>query len=362
MQDLTKIEVKVSFRDLVYEESMDVTVLGFDKFFQKAYAKFTDNKRLCPGRVVQHSRKFYTVLTADSSVKAKLSGKFIYENPDRSTWPAVGDWIVLEAKKDKAIIVSVLPRKSCFSRRRSGNVVEKQVISANIDVVFIVMSLDQNYNINRLQRYISSAASSGASPVILLNKSDLCETSEELKTEVKEISRGAPVHTLSSFVPEKTSQIISTYLKKGVTGVFTGSSGVGKSTIINILVGEELLRTGAVSSAVNKGRHTTSSRELIVLESGGMVIDTPGMRELQLWELEASAGFDKIIDLSQSCRFSNCSHSREPDCAVLEAVKKGDLSEAVLESWRSHVDEVRELEKQKERTKKIFDSKRRKSK
>lgn len=335
--------------------------MGFNKFFQKGFNKYKNQKNLFPGRIVQQSRKYYTVLTENEHVTAKLSGKFIYDNPDRSEWPAVGDWVVLNSKEDKAIITSVLPRKSCFSRRRSGHVVEKQVISANVDVIFIVMSLDQNYNLNRLQRYISSAVTSGAEPVILLNKADLCEDPVKNKIEVEEISRNVPVHVVSSLWKEQTAETVMSYLKNGITGVFTGSSGVGKSTLINVLLGEARLKTGEVSSAVNKGRHTTSSRELIILESGGMVIDTPGMRELQLWELEESLGFEKIKELAKYCRFSDCSHSSEPDCRVIQAVETGELNSSVLESWKNHLEEVKELEKQKERSKKIFASKKAKT-
>ncbi len=340
---------------------MDLATLGFDKFFQKEFRRYSGNSRFCPGRVISQSRKFYTVQTTDKVYEAKLSGKFIFDNQDRSEWPAVGDWVIFDVRKDKAFIVSVLPRKSCFSRRKSGNVIEKQIISSNADVIFIVMSLDHNYNLNRLQRYISSAVSSGADPVILLNKADICDDPDGKRAEVNNISRGVPVHVVSSKWEQKTFDVIFRYLKKGITGVFTGSSGVGKSTLINILIGEARLKTGEVSSSVNKGRHTTSSRELIILEDGGMVIDTPGMRELQLWELEESVGFIRIKELAESCRFSDCSHSSEPDCAVIEAVEKGELDVSVLNSWRDHLKEVRELQKQKDRSKKILSSKKARS-
>jgi len=352
---------KVSSISLIYGVKMDLNILGFNKFFQKKYKKLGGQGDI-PGRVISQSRKFYTVETEEGSYETKLSGKFIYDTPDRSEWPAVGDWVVLNIKSDKALIVLVLPRKSCFSRRRSGNIVEKQVISSNVDVIFIVMSMDYNFNLNRLQRYISSSISSGAEPVILLNKADLCDDLDGKKAEVEKIARGVPVHVISSKWESEVKDVISSYLKIGVTSVFTGSSGVGKSTLINILLGEMRLKTGAVSITVKKGRHTTSSRELIVLEDGGMVIDTPGMRELQLWELEESVGFEKIRELSEFCRFSDCSHLSEPECAVIEAVQKGDLDRSVLGTWRQHLEEVKELEKQKERSKKIMALKNAKSK
>jgi ribosome biogenesis GTPase len=347
------MNVKVSSISLIHGAEMDLNILGFNKYFQKKFKKHGGEAGI-PGRVVSQSRKSYTVESAEGSSDATLSGKFIYDTPDRSDWPAVGDWVILSIKGDKALIVSILPRKSCFSRRKSGNIVEKQVISANVDVIFIVMSLDYNYNLSRLQRYISSSISSGAQPVILLNKADICDDSEVKRAEVDNIARGVPVHLVSSKWADRTYDVISDYLKRGVTGVFTGSSGVGKSTLINILLGESRLKTGAISSTIKKGRHTTSSRDLIVLDAGGMVIDTPGMRELQLWELEESVGFEKIRELSQKCRFSDCSHLSEPDCAVIEAVRNGNLDSSSLETWRKHLEEVKELEKQKERSKKIL--------
>ena len=335
---------------------MDLNTLGFNKFFQKRFKRQSGQNEF-PGRVISQSRKFYTVETEEGQFEAKLSGKFIYDTSDRSEWPSVGDWVVLNIKGDKALIISVLPRKSCFSRRRSGNLVEKQIISANVDVIFIVMSLDYNYNLSRLQRYISSAVSSGADPVILLNKADLCGDPGDKRSEVERIARNVPVHLVSKKWKKETIGVVLNYLKQGITGVFTGSSGVGKSTLINILLGESILKTGEISTSVKKGRHTTSSRELIVLESGGMVIDTPGMRELQLWELEESVGFERIKELSEYCRFSDCSHSSEPDCAVKNAVENGDMDTLILEAWRNHLEEVRELEKQKEKSKKMLASK-----
>ena len=221
--------------------------------------------------------------------------------------------------------------------------------------------MDENFNLKRLQRYISVAASSKIKSVILLTKSDLCGRSSELLEEVKKAAPDKEVFAISSF-DESTEKLLKSFVKPGISAVFIGSSGVGKSTLINTLSGSNIRVTGEISSAVRKGRHTTSARELILLESGGMVIDTPGMREIQNWQEEDSSGFEIIRELSQQCRFADCRHKTEPGCAVKEAVENGTLPAETLEMWHKQLEESEELKQKKAASLKILETRRSKRK
>lgn len=338
----------------------DLFKWGFDSYF-KELSQRNAEKDLIPARVIGHSRDFYDVVSEKGAITAKMSGSIRFHSLLKSELPAVGDWVMISLRHDKAYIASVLPRKSCFSRRCSGDVIDEQVVAANIDIVFIAMSLDGNYNLNRLQRYISVASSSGVKSVILLTKSDLCSSIGEKMEAVRGIAPEKEILTLSSTDP-KTADILSSFIRPGTTAVFVGSSGVGKSTLINILAGEERQTTGAISTAVNKGRHTTSARELILLPSGGIVIDTPGMREIQNWQEEDSGGFEMITELSANCRFADCRHMSEPGCAVKEAVETGILPAKVLEMWQKQLTESEELKIKKERSLKILETRKTKRK
>lgn len=333
---------------------MNITLLGFDKHFNELFGQRKENG-VIPARVTGHSRHFYTVICEKGALSAKLSGSIRFNSSLKSELPAVGDWVTISIRRDKAFILSVLNRKTCFSRRSSGNITEEQVICANIDVVFIVMSLDENFNLRRLQRYISTSVSSGATPIILLNKSDICEQKDFLLESVKRIAEGIEVHAISSRNPDVLN-ILNNLIKPGLTAVFTGSSGVGKSTLINVLVGEHRQATAEISSAVKKGKHTTSSRELIILPTGGIVIDTPGMRELQMWEIEESEGFKKIEKLAADCRFTDCRHETEPDCSVKKAISDGLLDQTILNMWRTQSDEIEEFKQKKDESVRILEN------
>jgi ribosome biogenesis GTPase len=249
----------------------------------------------------------------------------------------VGDWVALEipAAGGDARIRAVLPRVSRFSRRAAGDVTEEQVVAANIDVVFLVSGLDRDFNPRRIERYLVTAWESGASPVILLNKADLVEDAGAIAREVEDLAQGVPVHAISATRHDAIDRVRQ-YLTRGRTAALLGMSGVGKSSIANALLGEERLRTHDVRAYDSRGRHTTSGRQLLLVPGGGILIDTPGMRELQLWDVaEPVAGaFADIEAIAEGCRFRDCRHAGEPDCAVAAAVAAGMLPEARLESFR----------------------------
>ena len=342
------------------ESKTDLKKWGFDSYFRELSLK-ESAAGLIPARVIGHNRHFYDVVCEKGFFSAKTSGSIRYNSLLKSDLPAVGDWVMISLRGDKSYICSILPRRNCISRRCSGNVIDEQVLSANIDIVFIVMSLDENFNLKRLQRYISVAASSKIKSVILLTKSDICDKSGELLEKVRKIAPDKEVFAISSF-GESTEKLLKSFVKSGISAVFIGSSGVGKSTLINTLSASDIRATGEISSAVRKGRHTTSARELILLDSGGMVIDTPGMREIQNWQEEDASGFEMILELSQQCRFADCRHKTEPGCAVKEAVENGTLSAETLEMWRKQLEESEELKQKKAASLKILETRRSKRK
>jgi len=289
-----------------------------------------------PARVSLEHTHIYRVLTPDGERLARVAGRLRHAAAARADFPAVGDWVAIETPEGggDARIRAVLPRSSRFSRRAAGDVTEEQVVAANIDVVFLVSGLDGDFNPRRIERYLVTAWESGASPVILLNKADLVEDPDALAREVEDLAQGVPVHVISA--KRQAIDQVRQYLTPGRTAALLGMSGVGKSSIANALLGEARLRTHDVRESDSRGRHTTSGRQLLLIPGGGILIDTPGMRELQLWETsEAVAGaFADIESLAEGCRFRDCRHAAEPGCAVIAAVAAGMLPEARLESFR----------------------------
>jgi ribosome biogenesis GTPase / thiamine phosphate phosphatase len=293
---------------------------------------------LDPGRVAVQHRGGWLVVTEDGELLADIAGRLRHEGLS----PVVGDWVALRGGR----IEAVLPRVSAFSRKTPWTLVAEQVLVANIDTAFLVMGLDErDFSIHRLERYLTTAWESGATPVIVLNKADLAEDLGTQVGETESVAFGVPVHVVSAATGDGIDDL-HPYLDGGRTAALLGSSGVGKSTIINRLLGDERLRTGELRSD-GRGRHTTTHRELIPLEGGGVIVDTPGLRELQLWESDEGLerAFADLSELAEQCRFADCRHEREPGCAVQEAIASGELPADRLESYRKLERELERLER-----------------
>lgn len=279
----------------------------------------------------------YRIYSDDGEWLGELSGKYRYESATRDDYPAVGDWVWMTKLpgERKAIIHGVYARKSKFSRKVAGQTAEEQIVATNIDRVFLVMALNRDFNVRRLERYLLTAYESGAVPEIVLTKKDLCDDPEARRIEVESVAYGVPVYMVNSLEENGTAGILKT-LKQGETIALLGSSGAGKSTLLNSLYGEQKQKTGDVRDGDDRGKHTTTHRELVLLPSGALIIDTPGMRELQLWDSggdSIDAAFQDIDALSARCRFSDCGHGKEPGCAVQAALGDGTLARERFDSF-----------------------------
>jgi ribosome biogenesis GTPase len=326
---------------------MRLADLGWDEAFASAFEAVSPGGDLQPARVVIEFNYLYRVWAEDGEQDATASGRLKHRAANRSEMPAVGDWVALRkrAGQDQGAIVAVLPRRSAFSRKAAGTITDEQVVAANVDVVFIVMALDADFSIPRLERYLLLARDSGAAPVVLLTKPDVTDAVNTRVAEVAGVAPGVPVRVVAPKAGVGL-EAVAEFLAHGRTGALLGSSGVGKSTIINRLIGENVQKTREVREADSKGRHTTTHRELIVLPNGGLIVDTPGMRELQLWEVDGAGreAFEDIDGLAAGCHFTDCRHRDEPRCAVKAAVAGGVLDARRLDSYLKLQDELRVLE------------------
>jgi ribosome biogenesis GTPase len=302
--------------------------LGWDAEFASAFEQLQDDN-LFPARVAAQHRGEYVLLAEAEEIRAKAAGRLFYEHKVGGQLPAVGDWVGVTPP---ATISSILPRRSAFIRKHAGDDSTEQVLAANVDAAFLLAGLDDDFSLRRLERYITTAWESGASPIVVLTKADLCDDVPAAVLAVESVAIGVPVHAVSNVLGTGLDTL-APYLQPGRTVVLLGSSGVGKSTLLNRLAGTEVMRTRAVA-ADGTGRHTTVHRELVPLAGGGLVIDTPGLRELQFWEGDITAAFEDIEALATECRFRNCAHTTEPGCAVLAATDAGTLELDRLRSWR----------------------------
>jgi ribosome biogenesis GTPase len=330
---------------------MTLESLGWDEALARAYEEWSRKPDVEPGRILIEFNYICRVFCAAGEIDAVRSGRLSHRAASRGELPAVGDWVVVRRRpdEDRGAIVAVLPRRSWFSRRMAGQVTEEQVVAANVDVVFIVMALDDDFSLRRLERYLLLARESGAAPVVLLTKPDLSDDVAARVTEVVTVVGDTPVHVVSP-KHDQGIDLVAAHLPAGRTGALLGSSGVGKSTIINRLVGRDVQKTRETRESDSKGRHTTTHRELVFLPNGGFVIDTPGMRELQLWDVgdAVSETFDDIEALAPDCRFTDCRHRDEPNCAVKQAVADGRLAADRLNSYLKLQDELAYLARQQD--------------
>lgn len=310
---------------------MTLAQLGWNEYFSQAFAPHAANGYL-PARVTLELKGHLEVTGEFGAKLGQCTGKFINAAVTPAEFPAIGDWVAVSPQAGDATrmhIHALLPRRTKFSRKAAGEQNLEQIVAANIDTVFLVSAFDGNYHLHRVERYLAATWASGAQPVILLNKADLAKDPEALKNELADAAPAVPVFTVSAQT-RRGLKALAPYLQPGMTVALLGSSGVGKSTLINRLVGENLQFTQEVREDDNKGRHTTTQRELLVAPGGFIVIDTPGMREIQPWVAEAGvrAVFADIIALTTQCKFRDCSHTVEPNCAVQAAIRTGKLGKA----------------------------------
>lgn len=316
---------------------MTLADLGWTEDFATAFAPHAA-AGMEPARVTLQLKGFWEVTTPATARLAECTGRLLHEAADPAALPAVGDWVAIEPRPGdatRAFIHAVLPRRTKFSRRAAGEQAVEQIVAANVDTVFLVSALDANFNLRRIERYLAAARASGAQPVVVLNKSDLTRAATARQAEVGALAGDIPV-VVTSAVRRGGASALAAWLRPRATVAFLGSSGVGKSTLINRLMGEERLDTQEVRAADGKGRHTTTARELLRTDEGVLIIDTPGMRELQPWQAVASVDevFADVQAVTTRCRFGNCSHTVEPGCAVVAALADGSLE---LVRWQSYL-------------------------
>ncbi|MCF6411242.1 ribosome small subunit-dependent GTPase A [Pseudalkalibacillus salsuginis] len=314
------------------------------------------NKGYEPGRVALEHKGMYTLLTKHGEILGSISGKMNFEATEREDYPAVGDWVMCQIRENDraATIHAILQRTSKFSRKIAGVTTEEQIIATNIDTVFLVNALNKDFNVRRIERYLLMAWESGANPVIVLSKADLCENIQERVNDVETVAIGLPVHIISSETGEGIDEL-TPYLSEGKTVALLGSSGAGKSTMVNRLYGSDIQKVKEIREGDDKGKHTTTHRELFLLPQGGSMIDTPGMRELQLWNTNdgLSESFRDVEALADVCKFRDCQHENEPGCAVKTAIDTGELTAERYASYKKLQRELAYLERKNDQKAKL---------
>ncbi|OGS23454.1 MAG: ribosome small subunit-dependent GTPase A [Elusimicrobia bacterium RIFOXYB2_FULL_50_12] len=334
-----------------------IEALGWNSFFSLEFDKLEDSS-LLPGRVIAEYRGRYGIATVEGDFLGEISGKFFHQAKKKSDFPAVGDWVAIKRmpNTDCVIIHNILPRMSQFSRitkhaRKDRDAAgEEQVVASNINTIFLMQGLDSNYNPRRIERFLVTIWDSGAKPVIILNKADMCDDPAKKVAETSDIAPGVPVHAISALSKDGIDSLLP-YLNRGETVALIGSSGVGKSTLINTLFGKAVQKTAEVRLKDSRGRHTTSQRQIFILENGALLLDTPGIRGLELAETAHGIEdvFDDIEKLAAGCRFSDCRHLNETECVVQEAVRNGTLAPARLASYQKLERETEFIESKNDR-------------
>lgn len=319
---------------------------GWHTIHQENFTNIKEEMKLetgVPGRVTLEHKRMYRVVTESGEWLSVCSGSMEYEATERRDFPAVGDWVVVQKMpgEERGIIHAILPRTSIFSRKAAGLTIEEQLIAVNVDIAFLVMSMNKDFNPRRLERYLIAAYDSGAVPIVVLTKKDLSDDPAYYIEEATNIALGADIYAVNNMTGEGIEPL-RTLLKDGKTAALLGSSGIGKSSLTNMLLNDEIMAVQHIRQDDDKGRHTTTHRELFTIPSGGVIIDTPGMREFQLWDHSESldASFKDIEALAATCKFNDCQHNQEPGCAVQKALSTGELTD---ERYASYVKLQKEL-------------------
>lgn len=331
---------------------IDLLTYGFDNHFEQQITKEDLGEGFIPARVISVQKETYRIISTLCENNAKLKGSYFYQGSEYTTYPAVGDFVLIKPNEyGDDIIYKVLDRKTSFQRtnpsyRNITTMLSTQIVATNFDYVFIMMSLNQDFNIRKLERYVLTAFTSGAIPVILLTKADLCPEYEPYVSQIKELLPSVDVLAISSHTGLGLYDLTK-YLVPRKTVVFLGSSGIGKSSLVNILANNELMKVNTIREVDSRGHHTTTHRELFLLDNGVNVIDTPGMRELELWDIGDSLDdtFADINELKDQCKFKDCKHENEPDCAIKNAMDNGTLEVTRYKSYQKLLKEAKRGEK-----------------